>query len=220
MAPASAPHESDDRAQAAQGFAFAPAGLHHEIRSSAFFKVGHLLGQDRLEPLLRHPRARQNPRGLYARGGGYHDHRVAKALAAGFEQQGDIQYNDRTAAARVSFQETQGLSSHPGMEDSFEPGEGCGVFEHPLRQFLPIDGALTRYAWKCRFDLINGGSATREELVDRRIGVVDRNAETAKHPGGEGLAHAYGAGKAENDHAAGQPQAASTKRRRSSVTSG
>ena len=73
--------------------------IHHEMRALSFFRVGHLPRQNVLKLFLGHIRAGQNSLALQFRARCDNNHRVDTLLAAGLEQQGDV--DDRDGRAGV-----------------------------------------------------------------------------------------------------------------------
>ncbi len=103
------------------------------------------------------------------------------------------------------------------MHDGFEPLEFAGLGQEGSGELLAIDLAVCGRAGKCRLDRGNGGSLV--EPVYLRIRIADGNAECAQPAGHRGLAHADGAGEADDEHQ--RPSMSATIRARSSgVTSG
>ena len=98
IAPLREPEASKDVADLARACrrAMPPVSITKSARV-ALVGVGHLAGEDRVEFGGGHARPRQHPLALDFGRGGDDDDRVERALAAGLEQQGDVEQQGRRA---------------------------------------------------------------------------------------------------------------------------
>lgn len=188
-----------------------------EVRPPPFFRVRHLLAQDRLKFLRSHRGATEYPLALQKGRGGDHDDGVAAALAAGLEQQRNIEGDQRQAPPRRPPEERLLGVAHQRMQDGFEPPEGGSVAEHPCAEGAPVDRPVDDHARERRRDWRHGPTAAAEQAVHHGIGIMDGDAEAAKLRGRGALAHADRTGEADDDH---RYVSRSTSARRSGVTSG
>lgn len=188
-----------------------------EVGPPPLFHVRHLLTQDGLKFLRSHRGATQHPLALQKGRGGDHDDGVAAALAAGLEQQRDVERDQRQPPPRRPPEERLLGLAHQRMQDAFEPPKGGSVAEHPRAEGAPVDRPVDDRARERRRDRRHGPTATAEQAVDHGIGIMDGDAEAAKLRGRGALAHADGTGEADDDHCY-VPR--STSARNSGVTSG
>src|ERR1700738_326946 len=72
----------------------AARAIHHEMRSAAFFLVGRLLGEDRVELALAHVGAGEHALALQLGGGRDHHHGVDPILRADPERQRAVETHD------------------------------------------------------------------------------------------------------------------------------
>ena len=153
-------------------------------------RVGQLLGEDGVQPLRRHPRSSQHPFALHGRRRTGHHDGVDVGVAAGLEQQRDIQDDDVRAVGLGLLEETDPVASHQRVDDGVEALEFVRLAEHGLAQRLAVDLAVLDHARKRRANRPDRRAALVVEGVDRRVGVVDRHARLAEHRRGRRLAHA------------------------------
>lgn len=198
---AQAPQIIQQAGEPAPGEGAAEAGRDHEIGAAHFLGVGRLAGQDRIQPGRRHAGARQHPRALHEGGRRHDGHRVDAPLAAGFEQQRDVQHRHRHAAARAVRKETALGQPDEGMDDGFQAPQGRRVGEDAGAERPAVDTPPGHDAGKGGADGGDGGAARREEPVDRRVRIVDRRAQAPQHARRRRLAHADRSGQAQHDHA-------------------
>src|SRR6185437_11159663 len=87
----------DDGAHLLARMIEALAGVDDEMGAGALLLVGHLTGEDAVELGFAHPFARQDPLALHIGRRGDHDDGVHVSLAAGLEEQRDVEHHDRNA---------------------------------------------------------------------------------------------------------------------------
>ena len=167
----------------------------------------------------------QNPRRLHEARRTDDDDGVAAPLAAGFEQQRDVERDQRPALARAAAQKPGGHQLDARMHDGFEPTQRRRVAENATAEFGAVDRAIADDAGKHRANGPDRRAVVAQQTMYLGIGIVNGNAEPAQPLGGHGLAHADRSGEPEYDHPSPghqfvQPGASSTKRRSSGVTAG
>ncbi len=187
-------------AQEAQGRTQAAPGGNHEIGSAALGGVGHLLGADRHQPGGRHAGTAQHPLRLQESGAGDHRHPVAAALAAGFEQQRDVEHHEGDAASRVPAQERALGGADQRMQDGLQPLERRPVAEDPPPQLGAVDGAAGGDARKRRLDRRHRLATRAQQGMGGGVGIVHGDAQAPQHGRRRALAHADGAGETEDLH--------------------
>ena len=196
------------------------AGLHHEAGAPAFLAVGNLVGENSGEGFRGHPRARKNPGALQERRRGDHHHGIAARGEPDLEQERDVEDDNAFAPRRGAAEERALHPAHERVNDRLQTAKLHPVPEHPLAQYCPVDGTVPHHAGEGFADGIHRGAAQGQQGVHRGIGIVDRQAELAKHARRGRLSHPDGAGEAD-DHHAGQPsRSAATWRRSASSTTG
>jgi hypothetical protein len=115
------PCQCDGAGKRLQACAAVEPGRHDKIRLALFDGIWGLAREDRRQALRSHAGSMQDPRRLYEAWRTHDDHGVASPLAAGFEQQRDVQRDQRAPLARAA---TQKPGRHPldvRVNDGFEP---------------------------------------------------------------------------------------------------
>ena len=212
----------DDLPESPQGPTASEAGGNDEIRPAAFLRIGDLVGEDAVEPGIRHPGPGEHPGALHEGRGGDHHDRIAKRIEPDLEQQRDVEDHQRRAAACGSPQEAVPGAAHQRVGDRFQPAQRSAVFEDDPAQRGPVYGAVPQDAGKGGRDRGHRGAAARKQAVHHLVGIMDRQTHAAQHGRGSGLAHADRAGQAE-DHHRGTPhkgRSATRWARSASSTSG
>ena len=105
------------------------AGIDKEMGAAAFLAVRHLPFEDRFELRLVHVGPGENPLALNVRIGGDDDRGVHPALAAGLEQERDVEYGETVTAAGGRFAETALLLGDEAVHQLFQAGELAAVGE-------------------------------------------------------------------------------------------
>ena len=150
-----------------------------------------------------------------------HRDRIDQALAAGLEQQRDVEHHERPARRRGSARESAARRAHQRMEDRLQARQRRRVAEHPPAERLPVDRAVARRS---------RGTPRRPAATAAPPGPSRRcTAASASNTGTPSarniwrrgrLAHRDRAGEAEHDHRDQPPVAARTTARSSSSTAG
>ena len=192
--------------------------LHDDIGPAPLLGVRHLARDHRRDVRGVHPPAPADALYLHRSWGGDDNHAIDPRVAAGLEQQGDVQHHGALAPAPGAGDEGPLLLLDHRMQDAFEPGERIRIAEHRLTQRHAVHGSVPHRAGKRRLDRPDGPPATRLQPVHRGIGIEHGNARPAERGRGGRLAHADPTGKAKDDHRIGR--SAATKRRNASSTSG
>ena len=178
----------------------APVRRNDKIGPRALFGIGRLTGQNKGKFFRRHLRPGQNPGPLNEARRRDDEDGVAAPLPAGLEQQRDIQRDRRRAAQGRHQQKPLLRLPDNGMNDPLEPGQDRPVVGNQRAQRRAVDGAAAhRFGPDCA-DRADRRAAAGIDRVNGRVGVVDRDAEEAQIPGRRRLAHADGAGEADNAH--------------------
>lgn len=199
-APVFGTDQCDGGGQSAQGRTTPQAGLDHPIGPSALAGIGHLLGADGGQPGRAHARTPQDTLGLKEGGARHHRHPVATALAAGLEQQRDIEHHQIGTAPGMALQKLPLGRPHQRMQDRFEAAERLPVAEHAPTQLAAIDRAVFQDSRKRRLDRCHRLAAGAEQRMHGRIGIVHGNAHPAQHRRRRAFAHADRAGETEYFH--------------------
>ena len=113
--------------------------IHHEIGAPALFLVGHLLGQQGMELLRRHAGPLEDAGALHVARRRHHHDGVDPPVAAGLEQQRNVEHHDRARrAARASAGSAPRLA-HQRMHDGLEAGKAAGSPSTPGRELAAVD---------------------------------------------------------------------------------
>ena len=189
----------------ARGFDALPA-IHDEIGARALFGIRHLLGQQRLRTSPRScPAAPARARAAISGRRRHHHHRVAALVAAGLEQQRNVEHRDRGARrARPRARKRSSACAHQRMHDGLQPLAS------------PPASPSTRWPSLARSTLPPRGGARKRRLDQRhRLALIEpctaASASCTGTPSSAnifavvGLAHADRAGEAEDDHGRSLP---------------
>jgi len=128
------------------------ARIDGEIGEPDLFLRRDLAGQDRFEFFFRHAGAGQHAAALQGRAAMHHQDRVAARVAAGFEQQGNIEHDERNTAPGAGREKFFFRAPDQGMEDRFQAPDRRVVAEHLGAQGLTVDGAVFHHPRKGRAD--------------------------------------------------------------------
>src|SRR5436305_6833050 len=82
---------AQDRTDPSLGMGEAEACFDEKMRPLALLRIGHLLADYCAEFFLRHARPGKDPLSLHSFGSGHERHRIGVSLAAGLENQSDIE---------------------------------------------------------------------------------------------------------------------------------
>jgi hypothetical protein len=170
--------KSDDRVETAQRQAPAQACRQDKIGATPLLPIGHLLSKDRGEANLGHTRTPQYPLPLQEIGRRNHEHKIASALTAGFEQERHIEHRNRFAPRAGQCKKSLFFGSDHRVDNPLEPIERHRVCKNTLAEKRSIDPSRFRpNPRKLGFDELNRCATRREQLVNNPIGVEERNAE-------------------------------------------
>ncbi len=183
------------------------AGIDDEIGPFALFRIRRLASQDRLEFLRGHARPSKNACPLDLGRGGDNDDLVERRLAAGLEQQGDVEQQDR----RVGMISDEPLASFRDgrVDDGFERGKRFGIAEHLARKAGAIEDSVLDRAGKPPCDRPDQHPAQTLQPVDLGVGVEQRNSGALEHRRDGRFAHSDRAGDRDLDHASISPRSRS-----------
>ena len=180
----------------------------------ALFGIGKLAGEDGLEFGLGHRATVENALALDLFRRRDDGHGVAGGVEAGFVEQRDVEEDD--FGGLVGCEELRAVCGDEGMDGGVQAVKDGGVGLDQRAKGGAIDAAV----------LVDGGGEELAdgkcrrltglvETVDGRVGIPDGEAFLGEHLCRGGLAHADGAGEAEDEC-----HAASTALRVASSTSG
>ena len=93
---------------------------------------------------------------------------IAEALAAGLEQQRNIENDQRLALPPRPAEERLALTRHQRVQDAFERGERRGLAENTRAEGATIDRAIPDHAGKRRVDHRNRQTAAAPSTGERR----------------------------------------------------
>ena len=131
--------KSDNRSQSAQGQVPTQTGRHDEIGAPPFFGIRHLLCQDRSQANRGHAGPLQHPLALHQGRCRYHEDIITSTIAAGFEQQRDIEHGEQLAPGSGAIEKPPLRSGDHRMKDLLEPLERSLIPEYPLPEKPSID---------------------------------------------------------------------------------
>jgi len=147
--------------------------IHDEIRARAFFGIRHLPRQQRLKPFCGNP-AFQHAGALHLGWRRHHDRGIDTAVAAGLEQQRNIEHDNLGAGGLSVPQELLLGAPHQRMHDGLEPLQRRRIAHHLSAERHAIDLAAPGRAGKRRLDQRRGFALVKP--MDRGVGVVHRHA--------------------------------------------
>jgi hypothetical protein len=208
----------DETGQDSQGVIARQPGLDHQIGPAPLFPIRHLAGDDRRDVGFTHVPAQRDAVDLERARGRDDDDGIDPHLAAGLEQQRDIQHHRSTGGPPRPLHEGAFIGFDHRMQDMFQPGERLAVAEHGLTQRDSIDSSALRGSRKRRLDRFHRSAASRLRPVHREIGVEHWDARPAEGSGSGGFSHTDAAGQADYSHPG--RRSAATNRRSASSTVG
>ena len=196
------PQRLDDLVYLSLGIGKTEAGVDDEIGALALHRIGHLTGQYRLELSLRHLAAGHDALPLHIRRRCNHSYYIGPLVAAGFEQQRDVEDDDVRLVRDRFFQKGAVGLGDDGMDDALELFHRIGIFRDLAAQLGAVDPAVFADDPRKRpLDGRNGLAARRIGGVNRSVGVVHGDAARSEHRRGGRFTHADGACEGELDHA-------------------
>lgn len=194
------PETRDEMTDFGAGFAQALAGVDHKIGAAALFPVAHLRGEDRRELFAAHPRPCEHAAALHMRGRRHHDGRIDVRVAAAFEQERNIERDDRRAVSPRFGQKCLLRLPHHGVHDRLESAARFGVAEHGRAEFRAVDALGAGGAREHRFDRCERRAAGALQPVHLGIGIEHGHARAPQHRRDGRLAHPDRAGETKDDH--------------------
>lgn len=131
-----------------------------------------------------------------------HSYYVGALVAAGFEEQRNVEHDD-ILPGRFGLGEEGALrAGDDGMHDALELLHGIGIFRDLVTELRAVDAAIgADHARKSPFDRRNRLAPRRIGRVNRSIRVIDRDAARSEHRRRRRFSHAYRACECELDHA-------------------
>src|SRR3954452_18422546 len=123
---------AQDSTDPALGMSKAEARLDEKMRAPTLLRIGHLLCEYCLEFFLRHARPGEDALPLHRFGRGHERDHIGISLAAGLEEQGDVEDDGRRVG--VGPKESLALLAHQRVYDALERAQARLVFEQNLRQ--------------------------------------------------------------------------------------
>ena len=163
-----------------------------------FSASGICFEQDRFELLQRHAGPLQHARALHVRRRRHHHHRVDPRIAAGLEQERNVEHRDRLAARLRLRQKFPLRLVHQRMHDRLQPPERIRIAQHARAELHAVDLAARHRAGKRRLDQRHRLAFV--QTMHHRIGVMHRHARFGEEARGGGFAHSERAGQAEHEH--------------------
>jgi hypothetical protein len=106
------------------------ASTNYHVSPLALFRIGHLLGDHCLDRFRRHFAAMADAVNLDGSRRRNDDHLVDSALAAGFQQQGNVEHNGAAAFPPGAADERDLLLAHHRMDDALQPAQRVGAPDH------------------------------------------------------------------------------------------
>ena len=165
------------------------------------FVLAVLGAQDVRETDRGHSRPTNHPLALQARRRRDDEDVIAAPGSPGFEQQRDIEHDQRFAPGAGPRDKALLCGADHRMQDSLETPQRLWFAEHPFPEPLPVDAAFgSSYAGKGVLDLRHRRAARCELSMHLGVGVEQRDPHPPQHAGGRTLAHTDRTGEAEDDH--------------------
>ena len=180
---------------------FPKTGLYHKVRAGAFLPVRQLRRAYGCEPLGRHAGPGKHAGALHMGGGGDDDYAVNAPPAATLEQQRDVENDERHAPHAGAAQKSRLRLANEGVHDALELAEFVRLSEHRLAKRRSVEPRRMGDAGKRLLDGVQRPAARSLQTVHLSVCVEDRHAPAREHGGHRRLAHADGAGEADDLHA-------------------
>ena len=182
----------------APGRVLAATGGDDEVGAGALLGIGGLRGMNRGELVGVHPRAGKNARALHMMRRRHYRDRIDAVRAAAFEQQRDVEHDQRLTA--VTVQELGLRRAHHWVHDPLELAQFVRLAEHRGAKLGAVEPVGPGCAGERCLDRGQRCTARALELVDRGVGVEHRHVQSPEHRRDGRFAHADRAGEAENLH--------------------
>lgn len=176
----------------------AASGGDDEGGAGALFGIGGLRRVDRGELFGGHAGTGEDARALHMVRGRDHGDRIDPVGAAAFEQQRDVEDDERLAA--VAAQELGLRSAHHRVHDPLELAQFGRLAENGGAELGAVEAVRPGRAGEGRLDRGERRAARPLELVDRGVGIEHGHVKPPEHGSDSRLAHADRAGQSENCH--------------------
>ena len=131
------------------------------------------------------------------------EHVIAAPLAAGLEQQRDVEHHERLAPRPARRRRSAARPRAPADAGSLRAAATPPASPKTRRPSAArsMPPASLRTPGNAASTAAHRAAARRQQPMDRGVGIEQRHAEPPQHRRGGALAHADRAGQAENDHA-------------------
>ncbi len=131
----------------------------------------------------------------------HHRHGVGALVAAGFEQQRNVEHDDIGALGFGLFEKRLLHAADDRVNNRFQFLHRLRLAQHLAAQGVAIDASvLAHHAGKGPFQRGRRLAARAISGVHRRIRIIDRQAARREHRCGRGLSHADRSGQRKLDH--------------------
>ncbi len=184
------PETRDEMIDFGPRFAQALPCIDHEIRTAALFTIAHLRGKDRGELFAAHSRPRQHAPPLHMRRRGHDNGGVDMRVAAAFEEEGNIERDDRRAVLPRLGQKRLLRLPHQRMHDFFQAAAGFSVAEHGCAEFRAVDTLGAGRTWERCLDRFDRRATGALQPVHLGIGIEHGYARAPQHCCDGRLSHA------------------------------
>lgn len=175
-------------------------GRHHEIGPPPLFPVWQLPRDYGGNFVRLHLSPLPQPGRLHRARRGNDDDEVHPPLAAGLEEQRDVEHDERPSLAPRALNEAPLRFLDEGVQDRFEFFEARGVLGDERTKRRPIDGARRDGPGKRPSDRADRAPAPPFERVHGAIRVEDRSARAAEHPRDRRFPHGDAPRKPDHAH--------------------
>lgn len=194
------PETRDEMTDFGARFAHALSRVDHEIGAAALFTVAHLRGKDRDEFFVAHSRPCKHAAALNVRRGGHDDGGIDVRVATAFEEQRNVERDDRRAVLPRLRQKCLLRLPHERMHDLFEAEASFSIAENRRAELRTIDTPGAGRARKRRLDRRKRSAAGALQPVHLCIRIEHGHARAAQHRRHRRLSHADRTGETQDDH--------------------
>ncbi len=122
-----------------------------------------------MESRLIHTLSPERPLSLHEAGSRSHNYSITLIVTAGFEQQWNINYHDRSPYQRMTTKPTISGCGYMGMNNDLKTTEGVSVGEDASGQCRTVDRPASRSIRESRQHGGNGRAARCRRLAGSRI---------------------------------------------------
>lgn len=177
--------------------------MNHHIGPAALFRIRHLFRQNSPQSGFRHPSATEDTLTLNKPWGADHRHQIATFMAPALQQQRHIQNHQAGSAAAATGKKRHRLPANQRMHDGLQPCQCRRILEHPRAKERAVDPPIHHDIGEDSGDRGHGRPATLHQPVNRCVGIMHRQPQTAQHTGGGTFPHPDRTGKTKDDHQRG-----------------